>query len=91
MIDRPDIRAGRMIFAQAVSPGRSLKDWKTKPNFLFRILEGMISKKYLIFLSSRNTDPDDGLVRPDITFNRVVLPEPDFPVRDIISPFLNPD
>ncbi len=86
-IRRPAIVIGSSRFSSAVSIGRRLKNWKTKPTFSRRSSVSGLSLRVVISVPSMVTLPDVGASRPARMFISVDLPEPDGPITAANWPF----
>ena len=71
---------GSSRFSSAVSIGRRLKNWKTKPTFSRRSRVSALSFSAVISVPSISIVPEVTRSRPASTFISVDLPEPDGPM-----------
>ncbi len=82
----PAIESGRTTFSSALSIGRRLKNWKTKPMCSRRRSVSFASMSSVISVPAIETVPDVGLSRPARMCMSVDLPEPDGPMTATSSP-----
>ena len=74
------------MFSSAVSIGRRLKNWKTKPMWRRRSFVSSVSLSSEMFVPSIATSPVVGLSRPARMCISVDLPEPDGPMTAVSLP-----
>ena len=74
------------MFSSAVSIGRRLKNWKTKPMCRRRSFVRSESFSVVISVPAISTDPEVGLSRPARMCIRVDFPEPDGPITAVSRP-----
>ena len=74
------------MFSSAVSIGRRLKNWKTKPMCRRRSLVRSESFSVVISVPAISTDPEVGLSRPARMCIRVDFPDPDGPITAVSRP-----
>ena len=74
------------MFSSAVSIGRRLKNWNTKPMCSRRSFVRSESLSVVISFPATATEPDVGLSRPARMCIRVDLPDPDGPITAVSFP-----
>ncbi len=75
------------MFSSAVSIGRRLKNWKTKPMWSRRSFVSSESFRVVISVPPTVTDPEVGLSSPARMCISVDLPDPDGPMIAVSLPF----
>ena len=86
----PAIESGRRMFSSAVSIGRRLKNWKTKPIERRRSLVRSLSPRWVISVPSRTTVPEVGRSSPARMCISVDLPDPEGPMTAVSLPGSTP-
>ena len=82
----PAIESGSVMFSSAVSIGRRLKNWKTKPMWFRRSFVRSESFSVVISVPAIATEPDVGVSSPARMCISVDLPEPDGPITAVSFP-----
>ena len=82
----PAIESGSVMFSSAVSIGRRLKNWKTKPMWRRRSFVRSESSSVVISVPAISTEPEVGLSSPARMCISVDLPDPDGPMTAVSRP-----